>query len=245
MRRLLLPAFLSILILAPAVRAEEAPKPDDRVVIDLAAEDWVTTKTARVTANVEAAVSAANAGSARADMIKAVGGLAAGEWRLVGFNRSQDQTGLERWSASFEARLPEASLGGLNDNAKKLSKAGMQVSVGEIDFSPTLDETETARAALRAQIYKKAADQLTALNGVLTGRGYRIASIDFGGGQFPMPMPGVMAGGVGGRMMPMVAAAATSIASPDSAGVEERSQKVTMTARVVYAALPPMPDAKH
>jgi hypothetical protein len=243
MRRFLLPAFLSVLMLAPAVHAEEMPKPDDRVVFDLAAEDWVTTKTARVTVNVEAAVSGANAGSARADMMKAVNGLAAGDWRLIGFNRSQDQTGLERWSASFEARLPEASLGGLNDSAKKLSKAGMQVSVGEIDFSPTLDETEVVRAALRAQLYKKAADQLAALNGVLSGRGYRVASIDFSGGPVAMPMPGMMAGSGGGRAMPMVAMAAPS--APPESPEAERSEKVTLTARVVFAALPPVPDAKH
>ena len=39
--------------------AQDFVKPDDNVSFDLSAEDWVTTKTAHVTLEVEAAVSAA------------------------------------------------------------------------------------------------------------------------------------------------------------------------------------------
>lgn len=246
MRRYALPVLLSVLLLAPvAVRADEAPKPDDHVVFDLAAEDWVTTKTARVTVNVEAAVSGAGAGTMRADMIKAVNGLAAGDWRLVSFNRNQDSTGLEHWSASFEARLPETSLSGLGDNTKKSSKAGMQLSLGDIDFSPTLDEVEAVRSNLRTQLYKKIADQLTALNGALPGRGYRVAEIDFGGEDGmvvaqPMMAPGSNMMGAPAPMPRMI----TSLASGEATSVE-RSEKITLSARVVMASLPPAADAKH
>lgn len=248
MRRFLLPTLLSVLLLSPVARADEAPKPDDHVMFDLTAEDWVTTKTARVTINVEASVSAANAGTMRADMVKAVNNVAAGDWRLVSFNRSQDTTGLEHWSASFEARLVETTLGGLGDNAKKGSKAGMQLLLGDIDFSPTLDEVEAVRSSLRTQLYKKAADQLTALNGALPGRGYRIAEIDFGGGDVPLPpqdMVGVASAGAP-RAMPMMARAMAPVPS-SSADSEsnDRSEKITLAARVVLAALPPAADVKH
>ncbi len=231
MRRTLIPALLTVFLLAPQAFAQELPKPDDRVAFEIAAEDWVTTKTARVTVNVEAAVSGASAGSMRADMMKSVGSLAAGEWRLVGFNRSQDQTGLERWSASFESRLPETALGGLNDNAKKSSKAGMQLSVADIDFSPTLDEVETVRSNLRTALYKKAADQLTALNSALPGRNYRIAAIEFGGEEGGMPMPRML------KAMPMAMST-----NADAAAPVERSEKIKIVAHIALAATP---EAKH
>lgn len=229
-----------------AVKAEDMPQPprmDDRVVFELSSEDWVTTKTARVSINVEAAINAGNSGTMRADMFKAVNDLAKADWRLTSFNRSLDQTGLERWSTSFEARIPENQLTGLGDTVKKLSKAGMQLSVGMIDFSPTLEEMETARALVRAQIYKQANDQLAAINAAFPGRNYRIAIINFTTEDQPaQPQPRTL------RNMSMMAVPA---AAPMDASAE-RTEKVTLTAHVVFAASPDKisspvvtPDAKH
>lgn len=237
MRYLLPSVLLAVLLCMPQARAEEAPRPDDRVVFDLSAEDWVTTKTARVTVHVDAAVNGAASGTMRADMQKAVEAMAQGEWRLTQFNRGQDQTGLERWNADFEARLAENLLGGLGDNAKKQSKAGMQLSVQNIDFSPTLDETEAVRSSLRAQIYKKAADQLTALNSALPGRAYRIADIDFSS-DYVAVVPQMMH--ARGLAMSAMAPAPASDAAP-----MERSEKMRVMAHVTLAALPPSLDIKH
>ena len=229
MRKIYLPVLLTVLLLAPTARAEEAPKPDDRVVFDLAAEDWVNTKTARVIVSVEAAVSGANAGSTRADMIKAVNALSAADWRLTNFNRNQDPTGLEHWSASFEARLPEASLGGLAESAKKSSKAGMQLTVAEMDFSPTLDEIEAVKSNLRAQIYKKASEQLSTLNNTITGRNFRIATIDFAGTEnTSMPVQ---------ILRQAVPISMNASVSSDAASVE-RSEKMRLMAHVVLSAAP-------
>lgn len=237
MRHLILPALFVLALLSTPVRAEE-PKPDDHVMFDLSVENWVTTKTARVSINVEAAVNSATAGSMRDDMMKAVANLTKGDWRLVSFNRNQDQTGLERWSASYETRLPETVLSGLGDAAKKASKAGMQLSIGEIDFSPTLDEIEAVRSDLRTQIYKKAADQLTALNGTMPGRNYRISVIEFGG-DVPMPMYGLKR-----TMAPMAMNAAAASIPVQDAEAAERSEKIRMTAHVTLAALPASAPAK-
>lgn len=100
---------------------------------------------------------------------------------------------MERWSATFEARIAENMLGGLNEKAKQLSKAGMQLMVNDMDFSPTLDETQAVYGQLRTQIYKNANEQLTALNAAIPGRSYRIASINFTGGSDGSPMPQVLA----------------------------------------------------
>ncbi|MDE2029585.1 MAG: hypothetical protein KGI97_03370 [Alphaproteobacteria bacterium] len=221
---------LAFSLAAPA-RAEQM-RPDDTVTMTLSAENWVTTKTARVTLNIEASVSAATAARMRADMQKAAAEVAKGDWRLTGFTRAQDQTGLDRWSASFTARLPEADLGGLTEAAKKVSRAGMQVSVGPVSFTPTLEETEAARAALRAKLYKDAESQLAALNASLPGRAYRIAHISFNAGNPPF------------QPRPMFRATMMANAAPQApeSGME-RSEKLMMNAYITYAALPP--GAKH
>ncbi len=227
--RILFAVLFALSFAAPAL-AEET-KPDDIVAFDLSAEDWVTTKTAHVTVNVEAAVSATNAGSMREDMAKAVGDAAKGDWRLTNFTRTQDSTGLEHWSVSFDSRLPESALNSLPDSLKKASKAGMQMSVGDIDFSPTLDETEATRAGLRARLVKNAVEQVATLNTSLPGRSYRIAQIAFDSAG-AIVEPRIL------KRPMMMSAMAVSAPSSEGAG-QEHAQKMTMTAHVVYAAIAP------
>ncbi len=218
--------------------AADEPKPDDRVIFDLSVEDWVTTKTAHVIVEVEAAVNGATAGDTRTDMIKAVDDLAKVDWRLTTFNRSQDQTGMERWSALFDARLPESDLSGLIESAKKLSKAGLQLTISSIDFSPTLDEMETLRGQLRSRIYKMANEQLVALNGALPGRNYRISVISFTGDENASPMPRVVRGQAAMSMLARADSDGSAIGSSSTAAPMERSEKIVMQARVILAALP-------
>jgi hypothetical protein len=227
--RLILTSLLALSFAAPALANDI--KPDDTVSLELSAEDWVTTKTARVDLDVEAAVSAANEGTMRADMTKAVNDAAKGDWRLTNFTRSTDQTGMERWSVTFEARLPETALNGLTDAVKKASKAGMQLKVDTVDFTPTLEETEAAKAALRTRVMKDANDQLATLNTTLAGRQYRISDISFQARPY-------LLGGVR-KPMAMMAMASGNNASDDSAP-QEHAQKMVVEARVVYAALAPV-----
>lgn len=216
---------LSVFLWTAPVFAD-APKPDDTVTFDLYAEGWVTTKTADVTLAVEAAVTGAQTESAlRTAMADAAAHIAKADWRMTGFNRTQDPSGLEHWSAVFEARLPEADLAGLRDKAKKMSKPGLQIEVASIAFTPTLDETETTASQLRADAYKKINAQLATLNAALPGRAYRIAQIDFSRLSTASAAP---------RPMLMAAKAMTNDDLP-----LERAQKISLHARVVFAALPP------
>lgn len=233
-------ALLLCGVAMPAL-AEEA-KPDDRVTLSLQAENWVTTSTARVVLQVDAAVAGSSAGSMREAMQKAVEGVVKAEWRLTGFSRSSDATGLERWNASYEARVPESALGGIHDTVKKASKAGMQLTVGEIAFDPTLAETEAAQAKLRTDIYKQANDQLTTLNTAIPGRQYRIGAIDFMPQGVMPPMPVMMARPMMGRVATM-AAGSSGMAEADmvaEAPEMQRSQKIAVQAQVTFNALPPV-----
>ena len=115
MMRVLPPLALCLpLLLASPAWAQVPPPVMDQVVLDLTAEDWVGTETARVTVSADAAATGTDAGTQRTDLLRAVDGLAPdAEWRIVGFDRSTDQAGLERWRAVAEARLTENALAGL------------------------------------------------------------------------------------------------------------------------------------
>lgn len=234
-RNLLAPALLAVMLAMPAapLMAADDVRPDDRVVLDLATEGWVNTKTARVMVGVEAAMNGSAAGTMRDAMVKSVNELAKSDWRLTAMNRSQDQTGMERWSATYEARLTEADLNGLNEKAKKSSKPGLQLMVQNIDFAPTLEETQTTKNQLRVQLYKMANDQLTALNTALPNRGYRISLIDFIGDEPVQPRPYMAKAGRAMTMAAMDAAPEMAMSAP-----MERAEKLTLRARIVLAANP-------
>jgi hypothetical protein len=237
----LLVVLLSILLMPAAASAQLMPKPDDTLSLSLSAEDWVSTKTARTVINVNAAVSSDNAGSTRDAMLKAVQQLAEGQWRVTSFNRSQTDTGLESWFAQFEARLPESSLGGLNEKATKLSKPGMQLNVGQIDFSPTLEETEAVKTSLRKQLMDKVNAELKAVNAAFPGRDFRVSEISFGGVQgFNAMRQRLMT--MKGAHGEMAAAAPMAPMAMDNSmgGGMETAQKLTQTATVTIAALAPV-----
>jgi hypothetical protein len=186
MRNLLAAAALSLI--APLAAAQNSgpiiayPPQNDTVSLSLALEDWVETQSARTELAIDASLPGSDAGKVRNNMLEAVKSLAQGvEWRFTTFDRSQDASGLEHWHAVMEARLPEAKLGGLSDRAKQASKPGLQINVQDVDFTPTLEETQAARFKLRGETYKKINEALTQLNQAEPDRKFRISNVDFGG----------------------------------------------------------------
>ena len=216
--------------------------------VNLSTEGWVQAKAARVTVSVNAAVVGDKASGTRDAMIKTVSDLASKtaekiEWRLTSFNRDQDQTGIEQWSAIFEARLPESDLGGIHQKAKAASKAGMQVAVQGIDFSPTLAEYEAVRTELRKNLMLLAAKELETINATYADRKFRISQISFGGAS-PIMTPQVMMmkrGMVQGMMAQASAPEMDGVVG--SSGGVETSQKIEMNASVTFAALAPVSPA--
>ncbi len=222
---------LSLVILSvPNVQAMNRSKPkQDKVIFDLTAEDWVMTQTARVVVGVNAAVTQKTAGGMRKQMLKSVNSVAKASWRLTNFYRNQDSTGMEKWSASFEARLPEAVLSGLSEQAQKESKAGLQIKVKNIDFTPTLTEREAVKSTLRTQIYKQAQKQLAELNEAITGRNYRISMINFSTNH-PAARSNYRA-----KNMALMEASGGSM-NRSSTPSMERSEKMTLNAYIELAA---------
>jgi hypothetical protein len=206
----------------------------DQVVLDLTAEDWVGTDTARVSIVADAAASGqgSDSGGQRDDLLKSVGALVPNaDWRIVQFDRSTDQAGLERRRAVIEARLPESALGGLADKAKQASRPGLQLRIGAIEFTPTLAETETVRARLRAEIYGKAAAELKSLEQNFPDRSFRMGNIDFADAPVQSFVRKTRE-----AAMPMAMAAPADGAEESPMNV---SEKLVIRARVVLSAVAP------
>ncbi|MEC4594954.1 MULTISPECIES: hypothetical protein [Nitrospirillum] len=218
---------------APATAQIMAAQPvQDQVTLTLTAEDWVKTDTARVSLTVDAG--GGNAGSARADVLKAAQAVSdKGEWRVVSFDRQQDAAGLDHWRAALEARLPEAQLGGLADRARQASRAGLQIRVEGVDFTPTLAEQEAVRTRLRETLYRRVTEEMKGLNAAFPGRDFRVGRVDFNAP--------VMSGGM--RRAPVMAMAKMADAAPAEDGGLDVAQKATQTAHVTFSAYAPAAPA--
>lgn len=235
--------FVMIVAAQSPVRAHDEDPIQDTVTLDLRAETWITTARALVQINIVAAGDAANAATIREEITKALNELVADtKWRPVSLNRSQDEAGLERWYATYEGRIPESQLAGLSDKAKKSSRAGLQFTVANVQFTPEMKEVEDARSALRVDLYKQVQDELAKLNQAFPGRDFRVSSVEFNGGQSPRSMP-MMAGRAPRMKTMMMNAEVAEMGMADSAesydmGVET---KMEMGAFVTYSAHAPYP----
>jgi len=211
---------------AQAQARDEMPR--DEIVLQLSAEDWVETKTARVIAAADVAIAGEARDAVRDRMLGALKKLSPeADWRLSQFARSQDSAGLERWRVTAEARLPEKALGGLDERAKSLSQPGLQLRVANIQFTPTLEEREATVAALRARIYEQAKQEAAAAAKTWPDRGYRVARVDFQPQPIrPMPMMS--------EAMPRLSAQGMEPAN-DSGDALAVAQKITLQATVTLA----------
>lgn len=204
---------------------------DDQVTLTLSVEQWVETNTPRVTVSLNAAQAAADGTSVRAEMMRRLDGLgdSATPWRITSFSESRDSAGLTRWSARAEARLPAEALDGLADRVDAAGEAGLQLVLQAIDFTPTLEELEAARADLRSELYAAVAEEVAALSDIFPDQPFRMGRIDFSGQAGPPPAP-------------MMAMEARGIAMSDAVpggGAGAVSQKLALTATVhINAAAP-------
>jgi len=210
----------------------------DTVSLNLSAEDWVKTETARVSLIIDAAGNGVEAGVVREELLKAARAVADAEWRLIRLDRRHDEAGLERWQAEMEARLPENRLSGLTERARKASRPGLQVQVGQVAFDPTLAEMEGAKTRLREEIYRRVTEEVQRLETAFPDRDFRLASVDFMDfEQFPPhPVPMTMSR----EKMDSPHTMEMMVAPAGGPGVQE---KLRLNARVVLSAFASQPAA--
>lgn len=156
---------------------ERANPPLDKVVFQISAKQWVTTQTVLLKINVNATLSNADLVKARADIMDKLTKIAAGEWHLTQFDRSQDSSGLEKLFVEAQARVPQASLTDIYQNAKNVSKPGTTYTINGVEFKPSLQEIQKVRAELRGQLYEQVNAELNILNKIYTGQQYTVNRI--------------------------------------------------------------------
>ncbi|MBA3536212.1 MAG: hypothetical protein H0T84_06345 [Tatlockia sp.] len=160
----------------------------DKVVFQVSAKQWVSTQSALLTVNINATLSSADLVKARADIMKNLNQIAAGEWQLTQFERSQDSSGLEKLYVAAQSRILQANLTDIYKNAKDVTKPGATYEISGVEFKPSLDELQQIKLQLRARLYEQVNNELGRLNKVYTNQNYTVNRIFFYDGDQALPM---------------------------------------------------------
>ena len=174
--------MLAVLAFTNSVFAAEIPlQPPllDKVVFQLSARQWVSTETALLNVNINITLNNANLVQARAEIMDKLNKIGKGEWHLTQFDRSQDSSGLEKLYVQAESRVNQGSLTDIYQNAKAVSKPGASYEIAGIEFKPSLEEKQQAKAQLREKLYQQANAELTRLNKVYVGQNYTLYRLNF------------------------------------------------------------------
>jgi len=164
--------MLALSLLSPFANAHQMPL--DEVVFQVSAKEWVSTQSALLTVNVNATLSNADLVKARSDIMDRLNKVANGEWHLTQFSRSQDSSGLEKLFVEAQARVPQASLTDIYQNAKDVSKPGATYTVTGVEFKPSLQEVQQIKTQLRERLYKQVNDEMASLNKIYTTQNYTV-----------------------------------------------------------------------
>jgi hypothetical protein len=188
------------------------------VTMQFNAEQWVTTKTAVVTVGVNASVSGNALGKTQSEILTKLSKLSnKDEWHIISFNRSLDQSGLERVQVQATARLPSDELSGLRDRAKAISIPGETYTLDNVEYRPSDIELRDANTHLRNDVYTQAKNEL------YPDQKFYIHNINFYG-DLVQPQP---------KAMLMAVAGAESNSRQLSVG-----DKLKISATVIFASAP-------
>ena len=168
--------------LSTMAMADTCTQPLPQVTLQLTAEQWVTTQTAKIVVALDASLTKEQLSVAQENINQALKKISPeGEWHITEFNRNASKANLEQLHVVAEARLPNKALPGLRDRANKLSHEGQIYTIEEITYNPTIPEISTTYNQLRMQIYRQAKEELARLNDTFSQPTYTLYSINFAG----------------------------------------------------------------
>ncbi len=194
----------------------------------ISVEGWIKTASPLIRVNVTASVNPNQVAGFNALAINKLNSIAKTDWRITQFNRNQDPSGLERIQLVAEARVSDKSLNQLTIKAKAASESGQQYEISDIEYKPTLAETEQAHANLRQQIYQMAQEEAKRINQAFPEAHYEIVNINF----LPMNLS-ASSMTIQPRALMTMSAGNSNSESSNSLAVD---QKVTQNAILIFAA---------
>lgn len=158
----------------------------DTVQVQLLAKDWVSTDKALLNLNVNMVLNNADMVKARNDVMQNLKKIADGQWHITSFNRSQDNSGLERLFVKAQARVPQKQLTNVYNLAKTISKPGSAYKVDSIDFTPSIEDRQATKNKLRTALYKQVLNELAVLNRMYPKQQYSVSELRFVEGAAPV-----------------------------------------------------------
>lgn len=220
---------LWVLSMSPAALAEcNPPPPLNEVTFRLSAEEWVQTSTAKLIVNIHATLDKKNLAQMRQQIMSNLNKIAQGNWHITDFERSQDNSGLEKLYVVAEARISESELSNVNAIANSLSEPGIKYQVQNIDFTPSMADIEKAKTNLRKTIYHEAQTEIETLNTIYPSQQYVLHGVQFG--------EYITSSNNGVRAMPMVMMATGGNQTQSAEGNNAVSNLVKLTAEVDVAS---------
>ena len=224
---------VSFFAMASIAFADQTLPVQDQVVLSLQEEGWVTTNSADVRVYFNIVQQKETADELKKEILAALANLAPkAEWYILSSRESKDQTGLNRWNVSANARVAESVIAGLQGKAESISRPGFKMGITQIDFSPTLDETNALKANLRSRIYTKAKEEAERLSKAIGGTAYQIRMVNFNPNFVAQPAPMY-------KDMAMQRVSSTMESSGGSGGGSKMpvSEKHSLTATIILGRL--------
>ncbi|MBP9726722.1 MAG: hypothetical protein KBD83_04580 [Gammaproteobacteria bacterium] len=153
----------------------------NQISMQLQEEGWVTSKTALVTVNIQAATSKDSSSKLIAQVTNKLKSIVTDStpWRLVDLSTEKNPAGLLAISAKMSSRLNNDQVAQLQGAIDTLNKAGEQYKIENIDYQPELAEIAAENTRLRSLIYSDVLEQQKAINTAFTGSGYQLQTLSF------------------------------------------------------------------
>jgi hypothetical protein len=159
----------------------------DKVGFQVSAKQWVSTQTALLSVSINVTLTNADLVKARNDIMTRLNKIAAGDWHLIQFDRSQDNSGLEKLYVQAQARVNQSVLTDIYQSAKSTSVPGAQYSISGVEFKPSLEEIQTVRATIRDNLYQQVNQELARMNKAYPTQNYSVSNLVFLEGDNPQP----------------------------------------------------------
>lgn len=173
--------LIALLLLSFGSLAEEQKAPSlNTVQLQMTSEAWVKTNTAKVIIAIDATLNQEQLANIHSQILANLRKISdKTDWHIMQFERSKDQSNLERLQVVAEARISETELAQISKRVEAVNKPGVAYRVANIEFTPSLAEIEQVRAELRNNLYEQIKAELANLNKIYPEVHYFVHNVTF------------------------------------------------------------------